>query len=49
MRSFAFFWSPEGRCLASYRAKTLKEATADFRRDFPQHAKFMGEVYVETT
>lgn len=47
MSSFAFFWSPEGRCLRSYRARSLDEARAMFRRDFPEHAKFMGEVYVE--
>lgn len=45
---FTFFWSPEGRKLATYRAKNYKEARTMFRRDFPAHAKYMGEVYVET-
>lgn len=49
MKSFAFFWSPEGRKLATYKARSLKEATASFRKDFPEHAKYMGEVYFETT
>lgn len=49
MKSYAFFWSPEGRCLRSYKANSLDEARASFRKDFPQHAKYMGEVYVKTT
>jgi hypothetical protein len=47
MRSYAFFWSPEGRRLATYRATSRAEAVASFRRDYPEHAKYMGEVYVE--
>lgn len=49
MKSFAFFWSPEGRKLATYQAKSLGDARASFRKDFPEHARYMGEVYVETT
>lgn len=47
MKSFAFFWSPEGRRLATYKAKDITEARRMFRQAFPRHAKFMGEVYVE--
>lgn len=46
---FSFFWSPEGRKLATYKADNIKDARARFRKDFPSHAKYMGEVYVETS
>ncbi len=42
---YSFFWSPEGRRLATYEASSLDEAKARFRKDFPQHAKYIGEVY----
>jgi hypothetical protein len=44
MSTFSFWWAPEGRKLATYKAKDVKEAKSFFRKDFPQHAKFMGEV-----
>jgi hypothetical protein len=49
MKTFAFFWSLEGRRMVAYKSKTLEDAKALFRKDFPQHAKYMGEVYVEMT
>lgn len=45
---YTFFWSPEGRKLATYEAKDEAEAKRLFRADHPKHAKYMGEVYVET-
>jgi len=47
MKPFTFFWSPEGRPLVIVHAIDIKEARGEFRRQFPQHAKYMGEVYVE--
>ena len=41
---FSFFWAPEGRKLVTYRAKDLAAAKSLFRKDFPAHAKYMGEV-----
>jgi hypothetical protein len=48
MKTFSLYWSPEGRCLVTYTCKGLAEAQARFRQDFPVHAQYMGEVYVET-
>jgi hypothetical protein len=45
-REYAFFWSPEGRKLTTIIASTLRNARAQFKRQFPQHAKYMGEVYI---
>lgn len=42
---YAFHWSPEGRHLATYFG-TLRECRAQFKREFPQYARFMGEVYI---
>ena len=44
MSLFSFFWAPEGRKLVTYKAKSLDQAKAWFRRDFREHAKYMGEV-----
>lgn len=44
VKQYRFYWSPEGRKLGTY-VGTLRQARAQFRREFPRHAKFMGEVY----
>jgi len=46
---YTFFWSPEGRRLGSFRADSVASAKAQFRSVFPEHAKYMGEVYYEVT
>lgn len=46
MHIFKFVWSPEGRTLTTIAAKDLKTAKAQFKRDFPPYARFMGEVYI---
>ncbi len=48
MAIFTFFWSPEGRPLTTIETTTYKEALAQFRQEFPEHSKYLGEVYVET-
>lgn len=45
MKTYEFYWSPEGRRLCSIAAATKREARAEFKRRFPAHAKYMGEVY----
>lgn len=44
IRQYTFYWSPEGRKLASYTG-TVRACRVQFKREFPRHAKFMGEVY----
>jgi hypothetical protein len=44
---YRFFWSPEGRCVAEITATSLTAAKAAFRRQCPQYACYMGEVYWE--
>ena len=46
MLRFDFYWSPEGRRLCTIKADDLSAAKAQFRRDFSEHARFMGEVYI---
>ena len=45
--TYTFFWSPEGRKLFTVKAASIKEAKAVLRKQFPQHAKYMGEIYIE--
>lgn len=45
-RQYTFYWSPEGRKLGVYIG-TRKQTLAQFRREFPQYARFIGEVYRE--
>ena len=44
IKQYTFYWSPEGRKLATYTG-TLRQCRAQFKREFPQYARFMGEVY----
>ncbi len=45
-QTFDFYWSPEGRKLISIKTQYgLTAAKAEFKRKFPQHARYMGEVY----
>ncbi len=44
IKQYTFYWSPEGRKLGTYIG-TLRQCRAQFKREFPGHAKFMGEVY----
>jgi hypothetical protein len=46
MYAFTFVWSPEGRTLTTITAASLTAAKREFRKQFPAHAKYMGEVYV---
>lgn len=46
MNTYKFYWSPEGRCIATYQAKDAKKATMMFVREFSRsYARYMGEVY----
>jgi hypothetical protein len=48
MKSFEFYWSPEGRLIHTYVVKTLRQAKAAFRRDYrTTFARYMGEVYIK--
>lgn len=44
---FTFGWAPEGRTLTVIEAKTLKQAKTEFKKQFPAHAKYMGEVWID--
>ena len=44
IRQYSFYWSPEGRKLGTYTG-TLRQCRAQFKREFPRHARYMGEVY----
>lgn len=44
---YDFYWSPEGRKVASYEAESRGEARQRFKREHKDsYAQFMGEVYV---
>jgi len=46
VNTYKFYWSPEGRCVATYKAHDAKKATAMFMREFSKnYAKYMGDVY----
>lgn len=47
MHYVTFYWSPEGRPITTIKAKTAKDAFRQFRRQYKQYARFMGEVYTE--
>lgn len=44
IKQYTFYWSPEGRKLGTYIG-TLRQCRTQFKREFPQYARFMGEVY----
>lgn len=47
-KTYKFFWSPEGRCVATYRAESRAAAKAMFKKEHRKsYAKYMGEVYIE--
>lgn len=41
-----FWWSPEGRPLVTYTDMDTTTARVKFKREYPQYAKYMGEVYI---
>lgn len=44
MKTYDLFWAPEGRRIATVKAKTMREAI----RKAPQpYRKFLGEIYAE--
>jgi len=47
MTQYTFYWAPEGRQLCTIGATTIDKAKAMFKRRFPAHAQYMGEVYWE--
>lgn len=48
MTVFTFYWAPEGRPVFTVSAKSLRDARAQFRKQFRStYARYMGEVYVE--
>lgn len=48
MKTYEFWWSPEGRKVASIQASSLSAARAEFKRQYRgSYARYMGEVYVE--
>lgn len=47
MHTYRFFWAPEGRPLCDVVARTRAIARAEFRRHFPTHARYMGELWIE--
>ena len=42
MRTFQLLWSPEGRCIATVRARTMRAA---IRKAPMPYAKYPGEIY----
>lgn len=44
VKQHTFYWSPEGRRLGTYTG-TFKQAWKQFRKEFPQYARFKGEIY----
>lgn len=48
-RTYTFYWAPEGCKLATIYAVNLRGAKAQFKRECPVHAKYMGEVYAEVS
>lgn len=46
MKTFTFFWSPEGRPIATIGATTKARARAIFKREYRHYARYMGEVYI---
>lgn len=47
MTCFEFYWSPEGRRIATYCVSTRRQALAAFRREYrTSYARYMGEVYI---
>ena len=44
--SYTFVWSPEGRPIATYRAKDENTAKRQFKRDYRNYSKYMSEVYI---
>ena len=44
--NYTFVWSPEGRPVATYKAASESAAKRQFKRDYRNYAKYMGEVYI---
>ena len=47
MNVYRFFWSPEGRPMCDITAESRVAACTEFRKQFPNMARYMGEVYIE--
>ena len=47
MKVYRFFWSPEGRPMCDITAASRVDACTEFRKQFPNMARYMGEIYVE--
>ena len=44
---YTFYWAPEGKPLLNVEAPSYKVARKICRKEFPFHAKYMGEVYTD--
>jgi hypothetical protein len=46
MTYFTFYWLPEGRPLLTVRAASRTAAKREFKMEYPEYARHMGEVYI---
>jgi len=44
MKTWKLHWSPDGQCIATVQAKTMREA---IRKAPMPYKKFLGEIYAE--
>lgn len=49
LHDYTFVWSPEGRALITVTTSSYRTAWAELKRQFPQHAKYKGEIYLDDT
>jgi hypothetical protein len=43
-QTFKLFWSPEGKCIATVKAHTMRQAIAKAPKPY---SKYLGEIYAE--